>query len=175
MFTYVPMLGQEALIAEYSSGVAPGTGTVTNRLPAVRICSDAAALSWLGAGCAGSNGLAPALGFRGNGRLGSHLDLVLSSAPPNGSAMLTFGYDSRPPFPFDLAALGMPDCRQYFDVTATVGIATDALGIASHRVTIPYASALAGQCVYAQALASDGQANAAGATVSNYGRIQVGY
>lgn len=163
-----------AVEAFYRQGFMATTGSGWFEIPMVRLCADHANLSWTGESCPGSLGTRPALGFSGSAVLGSTTNIVLSNALPAQFALLAFGWDASAPLPLSLSIYGMPGCRLYLSPTDTVGLVSDATGVASHSLAIPPAPSLAGVILFAQYFVADPGANAAQIVSTNVGRIQPG-
>lgn len=156
-------------------GNEPQNGSMNVRAPTVRLCSDLANLLWLGESCGRQPGSRPGLGFAGSSQLGATTSIVLSNAQPARFAVLAFGFTMGQPFPQSLTPIGMTGCWQYFNPTVVVGLTTDGLGVATHRLAIPNQPAIAGRILFSQYFVTDAAANAAGAVSTNLGRIQPGF
>jgi hypothetical protein len=140
----------------------------------LRIGEGLATTSYLGQGCNGSTGTAPALGILGTGQLGTTASIVLSNARPSQLAVLLFGFSNAAPLPQDLTPFGMPGCFRYCDAATSVGLLTSASGVATFPLVIPNQGSLVSAVVYQQYFTADATANAAGFVAANYGRILVG-
>jgi hypothetical protein len=161
------------VFADYT-GAAPTSGSGVPNVALLRIGEGLATTSYLGQGCNGSSGTAPALGILGTGQLGTTASIVLSNARPSQLALLLFGFSTGAPLPQDLTVLGMPGCFRYCDAANTVGLLTNTSGVASFPLVIPNQGSLVGAVLYEQYFAADATANAAGFVAANYGRILVG-
>lgn len=130
-----------------------------------------------GNGCAGSNSLAPVLGFVSAPSLGGSFDVTLTGAPGNTVAILAAGSSrvaaGTTPLPADLTPLGMPGCTQYTDVIATLLAPVGAAGTAQRTFSLPANPAFAGVRIPMQWVVLDPQANALGATTSSGGEAYV--
>lgn len=130
-----------------------------------------------GAGCAGSVGT-PRLCWSGMPLAGGTFDLHLDVAPPNGSALLTFGLSDTvfggTPLPASLGGFGAPGCSVFAAPESTVFVPTDPNGSVVYPVTFAANPAFAGVMFYNQAYCLDAAANALGITVSNAGVAIVG-
>lgn len=157
-----------------STSTVPTSGSNANYLPVVRVCADLANLSWSGESCPGSGNTHPALGLSGTAVLGGAANVVLSNALPARFCLLGLGFDSGPPYPLALGSFGMPGCSQYLDPSTTVGLVTNATGVATHTLNIPSVASLGGFVVFGQYYVSDAAANSAGIVSTNLGRVQLG-
>jgi hypothetical protein len=131
-----------------------------------------------GSGCAGSNGT-PALSAVDAPRLGSTYSLSLGNLPVAASvALVAVGLsDQVGPFgalPYSLAGLGMPGCSQLVSGESLL-VVTAASGTASWSTNLPVGAAFVGLQLFAQGVALDAAANAAGLTVSNAVAGTVGF
>lgn len=125
-----------------------------------------------GRGCVGSNGT-PEIGFNGTPSLGQNVDIELHSGPVNSGAALFIGFWNGSPYPVDLSVIGMTNCTLYLDVAIAINGATDAAGFGSSTLT-----ALGVPCgypIYMQWACIDPGANGLGVTLSNYGRMLLGF
>lgn len=152
----------------------PLTGSSATN-PALRFCTDRAERQLIGESCAGSGSSTPLLGLGSRPIVGTSTSIWLSDAPANAMAACVFGFETRPPFPINLASQGAPGCRQYFQEVALVLFSANAQGTGQLSLPIPNTPSLAGAAVYAQYFVLDPPANALGITSSNYGRLLVGY
>ena len=162
---------QRVYLGSYT-GQATGTDG-GNTAFKMRLITGDASLATFGRGCAGSNSQTPTLSYTGTSQLGQTLTVNLANALPTTPCFASFGNFSAPPFPIDLAILGLPGCRAYHDAAVLLGTATDASGTASIAIAIPANPALVGYVLYSQWLAFDNGATG-GLTTSNYGRALVG-
>ena len=152
----------------------PTQATSQGSAPRLQFCTDRAEVLLHGRTCTGSGSSTPLLGVTGRPTPGSTPTIWLSDAPANAIAVCAFGFDTRPPFPADLAPLGAPGCRQYFAPTFADVVLANGLGIGQRTIGIPGAPATIGAIVYAQYFVLDPAANALGLTSSNYARLLVG-
>jgi glucose/arabinose dehydrogenase len=132
----------------------------------------AAAFAPFGGGCAGSGGVPALLANGRTPRLGQPFVLDLGSLPTPTAAIGVLGLQKDRfgalALPLDLAAFGMPGCTALVDAAAAA-LVPGRNGAAAWSLAIPNANALSGLCLFAQALALDHGANAAGIVVTNGG------
>jgi hypothetical protein len=159
-----------------TSSLEPTLPTVGNSatVPRLRFCFDRAEVSLSGESCNGSAGSTPLLGVTGRPTPGSMPTLWLSDAPANALAACAYGFDTKPPFPINLTALGAPGCRQYFAPAFADFVLANPLGIGERAISVPSATATIGAILYAQYYVLDPPANALDLTASNYARLLVG-
>lgn len=130
-----------------------------------------------GAGCAGSNGvptLAPAPGSRP--AIGTSFVLELGNLPVGVGLVGTGLSDSMSgpwTLPLDLTMFGLTGCMLYADPLVTVFV-VGAGTTATSTLAIPNDPTLQGLRLFTQGFSLDPPANAAGLTVSNAGRLQIG-
>jgi hypothetical protein len=134
----------------------------------------------IGAGCAGSNGLAPRIGVPAGAwpQLGGTLSITLQRALPKTSAALAIGASSSNwqalSLPYDLAPLGAGGCLVWNDPTVLLGASVDAQGNAALPLAVPADPALHGGRAFAFWIVLDGDANALGAITSGGSALLVG-
>lgn len=158
------------------SAFEPTLPTIGNptTVPRLRFCFDRAEVSLSGETCNGSAGSTPLLGVTGRPTPGSMPTLWLSDAPANALAACAYGFDTRPPFPINLTALGAPGCRQYFAPAFADFVLANPVGVGQRSISVPNATATIGAILYAQYYVLDPPANALDLTASNYARLLVG-
>jgi hypothetical protein len=123
-----------------------------------------------GAGCAGTNGLAPELSALGRPHPGNaSFALTLARARAATQAALFIGFA---PLDFDLGFLGMLGCRLLVQPTLDRPVATGNGTVAS-PFPIPPSAALAGRSIWFQWLVIDLGANGFGVVASNGGRADI--
>jgi hypothetical protein len=155
-----------------SSGTPAATGYLGNSATKFEISMEMARASTYGAGCVGVNGT-PELSFSGSPQINSVLNTDLNNGEPNGFAFFIAGNQSQAPYPMYLGAINMPGCYLYTDLVFASLIALDATGAGSLPLAMP-ATAI-GAHFYTQYACLDVSANGLGVTVSNYGRVLVGF
>lgn len=143
--------------------------------------TNAAGFRLLGAGCAGSFGVAaiaadpgvlPWLGDSFSARITG-----LGPSPTRNAPVLFLG-DSKTfwgtvGLPMNLAIVGMPGCLLYTNPVVSMPL-VNAGGTAAWSLRIPNLSVYAGGSVFVQAAALDAPANAAGVTMSNAYEMKIG-
>jgi len=136
----------------------------------------APSLTEFGAGCAGPGG-APHLAAGGMALpfLGTTTELVASNVPVLGLFVLGYSNTTSPvgPLPASLAAIGMPNCDLLVSNDVIVG-GTQGSAQSHLPLAVPFAPALVGTSVYAQALSLDLAANLLGFTASNGLQLVIG-
>jgi len=132
--------------------------------------------------CVGSNALRPTLSVDSPGErpvLGTNFSRTVGSLPPFAPFFLVEGLSDEfangfIPLPFDLTALGAPNCAVHVDPLANQLF----LGNASGEVVLNSAQAnsivFRGLAIYEQVIVLDMGANALGLTASNYARRLLG-
>lgn len=125
----------------------------------------------LGTGCAGTAGV-PDLDALTSPWLGANWIQEVENALPGGAVAIQFGFDDTVwvgglPLPYDLTALGMTGCTQYFDPVWVKSLVADGTGVATHSITLLQLPGLVGLELFSQAFVFDPGANPAGITLSN--------
>lgn len=122
-----------------------------------------------GAGCPAASPLT--LSYAGTPRLGHPVDVIVGNGPAAPTlGWVVFGFTNGPPYPLDLAALGLPGCTQYQSLDAGVPVAMGSGGGATVSITVPPAFSPCGLVLYNQAVALDSGAPF-GLRVSDAGKI----
>jgi hypothetical protein len=133
------------------------------------------AITALGGGCAGTNGV-PAL-FATSPTLGATVNLTCTSLRPNHAALFLIGFSNTNwlgvPLPVDLGLLGMPGCTGYTSADL-VNAVVQTTGVAQSTVALPTVQTALGVNLHVQVLAQDPGANAFGAVVSSALTLTVG-
>jgi hypothetical protein len=157
----------------YSNGwtTEPTTGTLLNNCIAVEVCYKTAMANVYGLGCPGSNNTTPALVFTGTPKLSSSFSVDISSGPANANMFLVLGMQ-RPQTPLLLP--GTTKCHAYPSLDVLILQTMTSTGTFSQNFAVPNQTGLTDVKVYAQAFPWDSNANAFGASASNYGRLRVG-
>ena len=168
------------------AGTPPATGTVDlNGLKIEVGASGLVDFAVFGAGCVGSNSLAPVLAYTttaNSGRIGQSHTVALSNAnglSPTGSLLFT-GFTNRTafggalPLPFLLDPVGATGCNLYVDPLVIVFVGVNTSGVGSVAQAIPNDPTFVGARVYHQFLVIDSTANPLGVTFTNYGRVLIG-
>ncbi|MHC5072874.1 MAG: hypothetical protein ACYTGO_20565 [Planctomycetota bacterium] len=158
---------------QWSGGKPPATGRAASGAQKIEIVYTGADLGKFGESCKGSNGLLPSLDLTGSAVLGKSLTLSLTKALPSALAYLTVGLQQRPT-PFDLGLAGAPGCRLYISNEVILVVKANTNGAYSSTFNVPSSSSLVCTRFFVQMLPFDQQANAFGATATNYGRILLG-
>ncbi|MBL8754347.1 MAG: hypothetical protein JNK15_13680 [Planctomycetes bacterium] len=133
------------------------------------------AITPLGAGCAGTNGV-PAL-FATAPTLGANVNLTCTSLRPNHVALFLVGFSSTNwlgvPLPVDLAPLGMPGCTGYTSADLVTPV-VQTTGVAQHTIALPTAQTALGAALHVQVLAQDPGVNPFGGVLSSALSLVVG-
>ena len=132
--------------------------------------------------CPGSNALRPALTAASTEapQMGSTFVVRLQNALPNTIAApflgfsRTLGYSGSLPLPFDMAAVGAPNCFLRVDPVIMTGIVTDAAGVGYLDILLPAIPSARGFQCFMQSIQLDAANNALGISMSNDVRILVG-
>lgn len=136
-----------------------------------------ATMEVFGSGCAGTNTLAPTLGFQGRPALGGSYGVEFGNGPAAAAVILALGssrqFDGATPLPRDLAGLGMPGCVQYTNVLGTLFLLSSNTGAATATFTLPNNPAFASVRIPQQWVCLDPGANALGVTTSNGGEAYI--
>lgn len=127
-----------------------------------------------GSGCLGTGNVVPQLSPNAVPALGGSIDLTFDDLPTSpGVLILAIGLGNTTwggqPLPLDLAAYGMPGCRNYTSADVTVAFAYPSTSM-NFQFALPAAPGFAGIRLYHQLLVFDTTApNPAGFTTSNAG------
>jgi endonuclease I len=100
-----------------------------------------------GAGCAGSNGIAPTSGSAGEPLVGRSLTLVCGGAPALRPALLNFDLQ---PSQIDLAAFGLGGCALLARPALVVTATTNGFGTAATALAVPADPRLVGTSLFGQ-------------------------
>lgn len=123
--------------------------------------------------CNGSSAL-PVLSNLGTPLLNQSYTARLEGGPVNTPVILLNGFSkdlwSGFNLPFDWAPIGAPGCVLATSIEFTLGLATDAQGVATQLFTVPNRQDFVGGSLFAQYLILDPTANALGLTLSDAGR-----
>ncbi|MHC4812764.1 MAG: hypothetical protein ACYTKC_10055 [Planctomycetota bacterium] len=169
---FVPRL--YAFGGTWVGGVPPAKGTLNTQSGLkMEIGFDAASLDTFGVGCPGSNTLTPALTLSGSSALGKSLTVSLANALPNAGVFFVVGLGVTAT-PTDMAPFGAPNCSIFTSLDLILPTTANASGALSSQFTVPNVSTLVCTKIYVQFFPHDKQANAFGASSSNYGRVLVG-
>ncbi len=143
-----------------------GLWTIAIREPAV---------TTLGPGCAGTNGV-PVLSATAP-RLGTNATFTCLGLRQNQFTWMVYGFSNTTwngnPLPLDLAGFGMPGCLAHTSADLTVG-AVNTGGILLANLPLSAAPSTLGSVFHAQALGLDPGINALGAVVSNALTLTIG-
>ncbi len=133
------------------------------------------AVTQLGPGCAGTNGV-PVLTATPP-RIGETVTLTCSSLRPNHFGIFLVGFSNTVglglPLPLELTALGMPSCYARCSTELLTGV-LNVGGSMQMTLSLPALTSALGTSLYAQVLAEDPGINAFGAVVSNGIALTVG-
>lgn len=130
--------------------------------------------SWVvsGAGCTGSNGLVPEVGFGNEPLINSTLSAELEHAAPFAPAGLVLGIAL--PSPIDLTGFGAPGCQVLCGALASTSTLTDMTGSATIGLPIPNDPALRCATICSQWAVVDSGANSLGIVLSASGDATFG-
>ncbi len=112
------------------------------------------------------------LAFAGLPDLGATLHIDISNGPANTTGIVILGVQGSTPYPIELGFLQMTGCRLYQSMDVATPIAFSG-GSARLSLGIPASPSLWGGVFFTQGAALDANANAAGISTSNGGRIEI--
>lgn len=138
-----------------------------------------ASYEFFGAGCVGSNGLAPQLANPTLPLAGEDFRLTVTQCPANANVIFFIGRSNTNwgafSLPLDMTSFGMPSCFLLTSTDMTITATTGLSGQVSMLKSIPNDPSVLGYCFYNQAYVADPGANQRGFTLSNAGAGVIGY
>ena len=154
------------------TGSAPATGSTDNASLKVEVCTDLADAQAYGAGCRGQQNGVPTISASAQPRINTPgFAINLAGAAATRPTILVLGGNALPPFPLDLAVIGLPGCRLFCSADLMSGGATDPSGNRTFPLGIPNDPGLVGARLFAQHFVLDAPGSL---QASDYLRILIG-
>ena len=154
------------------TGSAPLSGSTDSAAQKVEVCTDLADAQAYGVGCRGQQNSVPVIGAPTQPRINTPgFTITLSGAAAARPTILVLGGNALPPFPLDLALIGLPGCRLFCSADLMAAGATDGSGNRSFPLGIPNDPGLVGVRLFAQHFVLDAPGSL---QASDYLRILIG-
>ena len=164
--------GRQRVFAVGFTGTPPAVAPFDDmRALKMRVCLDDPRFETGGTGCPAT--LPLTLSYGGRAGYGEKFQVVVSNGQSGSAGVVALGGAIAPPYPIDLAPLGLGNCSLWLPLDLTLGIAFRGGSTAVLDLTMTAPGVAYGVEFYNQALAVDTRVPA-GLTTSNWGRVVAG-